>query len=70
MWVLGVGWYLELDDLVLQTFSAKTGAKLDVLPFFFFFFAKLCGLHYLSYPTKYRTFVPRSESTESQLLDP
>ena len=35
MWVLGVGWYLELDDLVLQTFSAKIGAKLDVLPFFF-----------------------------------
>lgn len=38
--------------------------------YFFFFFAKLCGLHDLSYPTKYRTFVPRSESTESQLLDP
>ena len=35
VWVLGVGWYLELDDLVLQTFSAKIGAKLDVLPFFF-----------------------------------
>ena len=60
---------MELDDLVHQTSSAKIGAKVDVLPFFFSLPSCVVCTILVSQPG-IKPVSPHSESAESQLLDP